>query len=179
MTYDDIYEQWREWAHRPELTDSFMAFILTMVNIELGEKLKSQVNEMQEILTLDVSAADLPDDFKKMRSVHNGRDYIPYIPPQSFEPGYYSIESNILIANETVVDIIYWKAPETIGDGTDDKVLSTYPNLYLYGGLSHIGRFLHDPSIIVPNEQNFERLLMQINSAAEEQRIGNLPTIRN
>ena len=173
MTYNDLYQQWRDWSHRTDLTDIFLDFILRMVITRLGEDLRAQANEITDTLNLTEGAAALPGDYKKMIKVSTPRYTLQYVTPRiKRERGEYTIEAGQLLTQESQVDLLYWAIPEKTGDGDQDKVLNEFPNLYLYNGLAQIGRYLHDPSIIVPNEQEYQVLIKDINTAASQQRAG-------
>lgn len=177
-TYADVQASIALWLNRNDLADVIPDFI-RLCESDLNRRLRVPQNEaMETAYAVTGRYTALPSDFAEMRRLflNYGAERLELVPaPQAGRvadggvPFAYNIVNNKLeIVPESTaytLELSYWKTVPALASNTaGTPVLTTYPDVYLYGSCVQAGYFLDDMSVTSKFEPKYERALQAANA---------------
>lgn len=150
----------------------------------------SDINSTLRIVEMHKSAAlttdlTLPTDYLEAVSVYGVRELVQS--PMTtlgdgVKAGEYAVFNGALVA-ELPVTLKYFAAFDDLSaDADTNAVLSTYPDIYVYGVLAHHAALLRDPEALAVHFPAFERAMKKAQRADNMKHNGGhgiLPTVVN
>ena len=163
--YSELQSSIADWLNRSDLTDEIAEDFIKLTEADFNAKLRIRQMEQIDTVTINAETVTVPTGFISVRSFYilSGNKYpLEYLTPSNlFEtrggsrtgrPRAYTIEAD----NETeqfrfgpspdtsyTGYLSYYKAIAALSDSnTSNYILSTHPNIYLYGSLYHAANFL-------------------------------------
>ena len=164
-TFSALKTSIANWLNRSDLTDEIADDFIKLTEADFNAKLRIRQMEQIDTVTINAETVTVPTGFISVRSFYilSGNKYpLEYLTPSNlFEtrggsrtgrPRAYTIEAD----NETeqfrfgpspdtsyTGYLSYYKAIAALSDSnTSNYILSTHPNIYLYGSLYHAANFL-------------------------------------
>ncbi len=164
-TYAELKTSIANWLNRSDLTSEIADDFIKLTEADFNAKLRIRQMEQIDTVTINAETVTVPTGFISVRSFYilSGNKYpLEYLTPSNlFEtrggsrtgrPRAYTIEAD----NETeqfrfgpspdtsyTGYLSYYKAIAALSDSnTSNYILSTHPNIYLYGSLYHAANFL-------------------------------------
>ena len=164
-TYTSLKTAIANWLNRSDLTNEIADDFIKLTEADFNSKLRIRQMEQIDTVTINAETVTVPTGFISVRSFYilSGNKYpLEYLTPSNlFEtrgssrtgrPRAYTIEAD----NETeqfrfgpspdtsyTGYLSYYKAIAALSDSnTSNYILSTHPNIYLYGSLYHAANFL-------------------------------------
>ena len=165
-TYAELKTSIANWLNRSDLTDEIADDFIKLTEADFNAKLRIRQMEQIDTVTINAETVTVPTGFISVRSFYilqsSNKYPLEYITPHNmFEtkggsssgrPRVYTIEAD----NETeqfrfgpspdtsyTGYLSYYKAIAALSDSnTSNYILSTHPNIYLYGSLYHAANFL-------------------------------------
>ena len=164
-TYSELKTSIANWLNRSDLTSEIADDFIKLTEADFNAKLRIRQMEQIDTVTINAETVTVPTGFISVRSFYilSGNKYpLEYLTPSNlFEtrggsrtgrPRAYTIEAD----NETeqfrfgpspdtsyTGYLSYYKAIAALSDSnTSNYILSTHPNIYLYGSLYHAANFL-------------------------------------
>ena len=164
-TYSELKASIANFLNRSDLTTEIQDDFIKLTEADFNAKLRIRQMEQIDTVTINAETVTVPTGFISVRSFYilSGNKYpLEYLTPSNlFEtrggsrtgrPRAYTIEAD----NETeqfrfgpspdtsyTGYLSYYKAIAALSDSnTSNYILSTHPNIYLYGSLYHAANFL-------------------------------------
>ena len=165
-TYAELKTSIANWLNRSDLTSEIADDFIKLTEADFNAKLRIRQMEQIDTVTINAETVTVPTGFISVRSFYilsSSTKYpLEYITPhnlfeirggsRSGRPRSYTIEAD----NETeqfrfgpspdtsyTGYLSYYKAIAALSDSnTSNYILSTHPNIYLYGSLYHATNFL-------------------------------------
>ena len=164
-TFSALKTSIANWLNRSDLTDEIADDFIKLTEADFNAKLRIRQMEQIDTVTINAETVTVPTGFISVRSFYilSGNKYpLEYLTPSNlFEtrggsrtgrPRAYTIEAD----NETeqfrfgpspdtsyTGYLSFYKAIAALSDSnTSNYILSTHPNIYLYGSLYHAANFL-------------------------------------
>ena len=164
-TYAELKTSIANWLNRSDLTSEIADDFIKLTEADFNAKLRIRQMEQIDTVTINAETVTVPTGFISVRSFYilSGNKYpLEYLTPSNlFEtrggsrtgrPRAYTIEAD----NETeqfrfgpspdtsyTGYLSYYKAIAALSDSNaSNYILSTHPNIYLYGSLYHAANFL-------------------------------------
>ena len=152
LTRDDLAQNVASYLHRTDLQSQILDFI-NLATIRIGRDLRSAYNERNLVWNMPQNPANLPGDFRGIRSLsYDGNGGVVYVPPgnqrevaryagarNGSSPLVYAIEGQTLRTSPTRTgdyNLLYWHEPAALTQpNSANPVLLAYPQLYLYAAL--------------------------------------------
>lgn len=168
-TFGTLKAAIREYAHRPSAIDSLLSLFAGNVTAEINQHLRCRQMESSTTLTSATSTFTLPSDFLELRAIGTDQgNYYSYnripalmTPNQQYlrdtndrELNYIIRGSSLIIgggsADVTDLDIVYYaRLAAFVNDADTNTVLTTYPNLYLYGAMKEYALWSEEDDAVV------------------------------
>jgi len=186
-TYTELKDSIAEWLNRSDLTAVIPTFIaLAESNLNRSLRVRQMVKRLED--TVDEGFYTLPADFLEAKNVQitvSGR-------PQKLElitlgqaddvnmrtlsgtPKYFNITGNTLeivpttASFEDIEITSYGKIPALSATVTSNWLLAAWPDIYLYGALSHSAPYLKDDERTVVWSSIYDRAREEIRLADEK-----------
>ena len=151
-TYSDLKNSLAEWMHRANLT-AVIPDCITLCESDFNRRLRIDQMEVRASASFNEGYEDLPTDFLELREIKvnaSPTKSLHYMTPQqmtefyptleSGTPEYYTIVGTSLRVNklpsDQEVEIAYYvKIPSLSDVQTTNWMLTTHPDIYLYGSL--------------------------------------------
>ena len=165
-TYTELKASIANWLNRSDLSDEIADDFIKLTESDLNAKLRIRQMEQIDTVTINAETVTVPTGFIGVRSFYilqsSNKYPLEYMTPHNmFEtkggsssgrPRIYTIEAD----NETeqfrfapspdtsyTGYLSYYKAIAALSDSNaSNYILSTHPNIYLYGSLYHAANFL-------------------------------------
>ena len=164
-TYAELKTSIANWLNRSDLTSEIADDFIKLTEADFNAKLRIRQMEQIDTVTINAETVTVPTGFISVRSFYilqsSNKYPLEYITPHNIEtrggsrtgrPRAYTIEAD----NETeqfrfgpspdtsyTGYLSYYKAIAALSDSnTSNYILSTHPNIYLYGSLYHAANFL-------------------------------------
>jgi hypothetical protein len=158
--YSDLQTQTANWMARDDLTTNFPDFV-SLFEAVPNRRLKTRQQELTTTLTPVNAVATLPADYLTWRRVTWGGSptrELEYLHPSYFQalfpvipsapPNYFTIEgSNLRLApadNTTLTFDYFQKIPALTSGSPTNWLMTTWPDLYLFGVLTEAHGFVKD-----------------------------------
>lgn len=159
--YDTLIQSISTWSKRPDLSSVFPDFV-TLTEKRINKRLQLRENELRStnIPNTDDRFISLPSGFVEMRTIRiiDGTYFYDMkfktpaaisILPQPGRPYFYTINSKIEFDRKPnkayTVELTYYVNLTPLSeDNTTNNVLTSYPELYLYGSLAELHRYARD-----------------------------------
>ena len=160
---------------------SYLDTFIALAEARIVRDIKTSELELTTTMTVDSSSEALPSDFAglvriKLNGTNPPLEYIPsdsfhsrYASNQTSRPIAYTIEANnILFApapdDSYTATYTYIQKPDLVTDNTN-RLMTIYPDIYLFGSLSAAANFTHDNEAMAKYEQLYQMAVDQINSS--------------
>ena len=182
-TYAELKTALANWSERSDLT-SLMPDFITYAHEEIGRGLRSTTNTLTANVTINAETVAVPTYFRAIRrfyldltprralttiSAEGRQDLASSYHSQSY-PTHVSVEGASFgfapVPTGTVTGkLLYYTgyAPMS-ADSDTNAVLTAYPFLYLYGGLSALYSYIMDDAQEAKFEGKFRGLMTDINA---------------
>lgn len=181
-TYTELKASIADWLHRTDLTTQIVDFI-TLAEVEINSDLRNRLMEVDEVLSLTISTRTVTIPARYIEPIqleivitNQENDQLTYVQPQQLaiyesatnlaRPQYYTINgANIEFPN--LSDATYalsfrmLKGYDLAATSTN-TLLSSYPNVYLYGAQIQAARYMRDLQLEQTALQAYERLITKI-----------------
>lgn len=197
--YDELQEAIKDWLIRPDLTNQAKTFIsLAEATFSRHLRVRQMVNRSR--LVIDDRYVPLPMDWDKAWNVQRVEDNTPlqYLSPGEMDkkrtqerpssscPTHYSLFGDSLELNPspTVEDpveiemIYYAKVPPLTDSRPVNWLLTTHPDIYLYGALVHSAPFLMDDPRLQVWQTLYEKAVASANESDTDARRSGSPMIQ-
>lgn len=162
-TYAELQTAVQAWLDRTDLTSRIPEFI-SLAEAKLNRELRVRPMEVVGTDTMSSGAISLPTDWVKYKSIwytHNGsRVELQNMSPQEFNrfdtgstdypSGYYIAASSVYFgpstpnSDYTVGYIYYQKIPALTDSATTNWLLTSHPDIYLYGALLEAAPYIQN-----------------------------------
>lgn len=168
------------------------AFVYTLVTAELNTRLRVLQMETEVDLAVSGESTALPADFLEVRHVY--LDQVPRVEldlisefsksstyRSSGEPRAYTIINGFILLNPvpdgsyTVTMRYIAKLADLSADADTNTILTTFPQLYMYGALWQAAMWEGDGEAAVKYEQTFVSYLDRVNQREQRARYGGGP----
>lgn len=181
-TYADLQTSVANFLHRADLS-GVIPDLISLAEVRINGDLDARLQDTKTTLTCVASQAYIaaPTDVISIR--HLSVDVTPivtldYLTPDQFETSYpwgnsgqpqvYSIiGSNIYLAptpdSAYTLDIVYKAKVPVISSGTN-WLLTSYPNVYLYGALCEAAPYIKDDARVQLWEAKYQEAIDSVNS---------------
>lgn len=171
------------WSERSDLTSQMGDFV-TYAHQEIARTLRASVNTVRATLSITGEYVAHPTGFRAIRRLHLDTTPRRLVVPTSAEgrmdmtaqystttyPTHVSIEGSEFgfapIPNATTASsLLYYGEPTALVNESDtNAVLTKYPFMYLYGGLSELFRYIEDDNNATRYETRFQGLMASVNA---------------
>lgn len=197
-TYADLKRAIKNWLDDDTLADRSDDFI-ALSEARFNRILRDPQMEARTTLTISGGAADsiaLPDDFLEVREVHieAATDKpMAYRTPQfvenvrdslSDDPVYYSIEQQLLTfaaqaPDTTAFSVLYFQKISGLTQSNNTNwLMTTYPDIYLYGVLLHAETFADNEPKVAQWKTLLDEAMSEVRQVSDISRIGGEATTR-
>jgi hypothetical protein len=190
MKWGQLKQQAATYVHRKDIDWDAAQSLLAS---DLDARLNTVINEGVTNLTLSTSAgipsfysANVPGNYARAKSIFRGVDEVKASSEAAFftrvdrERFYCQVGLELYFAKATPCIMLYAKRVQLMtGDNDENVEANYYPNVYLYGLLTHAAKLIADFELIGTHETTFENWLERANAASDEMRYtaGFAPTI--
>lgn len=181
MKWGQIKSQAASFVHRKDIDWDAAQVLLAS---DLDARLNSVINEGVASLTLATSAGipgfysvQVPGNYARAKAVMRGTDEVNSSPEKAFftrpdrERFYTQVGLELYFAKSAPCIMLYAKRVQLMTSDNDENVEATYyPNVYLYGMLTHACKLIADFELVQTHEPTFETWLERANAASDEMR---------
>lgn len=190
MKWGQLKQQAAAYVHRKDIDWDAAQVLLAA---DLDARLDTVINEGAANLTLATSAgipgfysATVPGNYARAKAIMRGVDEVKPSGERAFftrpdrERFYTQVGLELYFAKATPCIMIYAKRVQVMTGDNDENVEATYyPNVYLYGLLTHATKLIADLELVGMDEGTYENWLERANAASDEMRYtsGFAPTI--
>ena len=188
--YSELLSSVALWLNRPDLT-TVLPDCVALCEADMNKRLRTAKNEnMNTSFSVTGRYTTLPTDFVEMRRVVMlyGSERIELLPlPQasrvsiSGEPIYYNIVDDSLevvpLSTAYSLELTYWTKVPALVSASVNGVLTSVPDVYLYGTCAQAGYFLDDSQMVARFEPKYEQAVRAANSTRFRQ-LGSGLTVR-
>lgn len=178
--YSDLQQSIANFITRDDIATYIPDFI-ALAEARIVRDLKTSEIEITTTLTVDSASESLPDNFAGMVRAHLGGVYptLDYLPPDRFHSTYassvterpvaYTIEGNIIYfapepADSYTMTYTYTGKPDIATDNTN-RLLTIYPDIYLFGALAETADFLQDTEAQAKYEGRYQSAIKSANES--------------
>lgn len=192
-TYSELKAAIVNWSHRDDviaLVDDF----IDLCEAEIWNDLRIRQMEGRSTATVSSRYLALPTDYvdiRRLRLISGSLSYdLDPRPPTSLDidsssgiPSSYSVTSQIEF-NRTpngsfTAELQYWKKLTALdGTNTTNAVLTSYPQLYLYGSLYHLFTWTEQDDKAANYKLLFDTLVQDVNTKHKQAGYGPNPAAR-
>ena len=193
-TFDGLRQEVLDWGHREDVANRVDTFI-QMAEFDMYNNpfqvLRVRGQETTNTFTVTGQTLALPTDFMEMREVRflisqNDQKVIFRTPDQmkrktgTGRPEFFTvtdqIEFNRVPDSNYTIELKYFAIPTPLStDNQTNVVLSTNPNIYLFGALSALFKYAMDEQQAAINFQQFMNEIKGTNRAIKRGRYGPAP----
>ena len=184
MNYQELKRDWKEWSHRPEITDTMLDTVQRMATSRLGRDLRTHENTAERLVSVPEDGYPLNGRVKQIQQVSDaGGTLCRYVPPSNFRARLggkdYTVRGGRLVLSVPGdVTMIYWEEPDQlVADADSNAVLEQWPSIYLYAGLVEIFRYTQDAEAVQIYMPQYRMEIAEINKQAQAARVGNAPVM--
>lgn len=169
--YSELKTEMASRSARSDLSTNLDNMIVLAEARMLRDLKRSHELQLTTSLAVDAQSEDLPSDFAGMVRIRIGTDHPPldYLPPDSFwsryaadytgRPIMYTIEANKIyfgpIPEETYTATYTYIEQLDIATDTTNRLLSIYPDIYLWACMVELADFIHDENMIAKYEARY------------------------
>jgi hypothetical protein len=195
--YNSLIQQLERYSKRTDVGNELATFV-RLTEIRIDSVLQMRKNEVRATLPLntDDRFCRLPDGFLEMRSLrlitdNKFYDLLFRTPKQLSEvlktratmPTFYTINSKVELDaipdKSYTLEMEYYKILDALTEtNTTNDVITKYPNLYLYGGLTELFLWARDPDEAERYLAHFEAALINAKHEQNRGRFGPAPSMR-
>lgn len=185
-TYSDLKSAIAEWLNRSDLSSVIPSFI-ALCEADINRRLRHPRMIARATTTLDAQYTALPTDFLEMKSLRlldSPGDKLAYVTVDeagdklgelaaSGRPRYFAIVGNSIQSMpvpeaEYEAELIYYARIPALSEAAPTGwLLTSHPDLYLYGALGHASPYLHDDERVGLWGAAYGQIIESINQQAE------------
>lgn len=177
--YTTLQTSIANWLHRADLTDVIPDFI-SLAESRLNRLLPSRGTEIDKTITATQGSAyiDLPSDFNtpvalwleawipRRELVFVVPTELPYMPIQTY-PTYWCLKQNKIqfdrLANQNFnLTLRYIQLLDLTTDAPTNYILTSYPDVYLYGALLESAPYVRDDERLGMWQDRFDRAINEV-----------------
>lgn len=187
-TYSDLTTAVGDWLNRADLAAVVPSFV-SLCEAELNRRLRTFNMVTRSDASVDAQYIALPSDFLEMRSFYLKTDPIQKLQFLSNEemarkkmqgfleggkPNYFTIVGNtaefLPVPGQAFnAELVYYaKVPSLSGTTTTNWLLTSHPDIYLYGSLMQSAPYLRDDERVGVWSSLFEKGIEQLRIATEQ-----------
>ena len=160
MNRDELIAQVEAYAKRADLTQEIIDFFLPAAESRIGRDLKSFENEVEAVIAVTTNPFAVPDDYGQVRAIEveaeRGPRTLVSVDLQTINrgdkkgqpPDVYAIAGGFVhlrpFDENADVTFFYWSRPALPDPGSENDVLTRWPQVYLYGTLAELHIFERD-----------------------------------
>jgi hypothetical protein len=190
MKWGQLKSQAATYVHRKDIDWDAAQVLLAS---DLDARLNTVVNEGVAALTLSTSAGIpgfysvvVPSNYARVKTILRNTSEVKASGESAFftrpdkERFFTQVGLELYFAQSAPCILLYAKRVQLMASDADENVEATYyPNVYLYGLLTHAAKLMADFELIGVHEQTYENWLERANAASDEMRYsaGFAPTI--
>lgn len=169
-THAELQTAIGNFINRDDLTAYYSDFI-SLAEARIVRDIKTAELETTTTMTVDAASESLPDNFAGIIRAHLGGDYptLDYLPPDKFHSTYasattgrpvaYTIEGSSIYFAPTPDDAYtmtytYIAKPDIATD-TTNRLLTIYPDVYLFACLVEAADFINDAEALAKYEARY------------------------
>lgn len=182
------------WSHRTDISDVIDNFIELAEN-DIDKRLLLRSNELRATVSASTSERflALPDRFLKMRrltiAASGNQVDIRFKAPDQMRieaaagtPRYFTVSSQIefdrVPDSAYTIEMQYFSRLNPLStSNTTNDVLTDYPDLYLWGSLSHLAMWEKDLNMVAAYQAKFDDSIVYANKQERKGRYGPTPTM--
>lgn len=185
-TFANLKSSVANWLHREGLTSIIPDFI-TLVEADLNRRLRVAQMEVRATASFDEGYENLPEDFLELREVKVNSSPVRSLqymtPAQMTEfyptliggiPEFYTLVDSQIRMNKiptSEVEIAYYaKITPLSDDDPTNWLLTSHPDVYLYGSLSQAEPYLKNDKRMPVWKALYEKALSDVDSADKSSR---------
>lgn len=187
-TYSELKSSIADWLNRADLTATIPNFI-ALAEAELNRRIRSPKMVVRSDATFDTQYTALPSDYLQMKSLYlktspltklqfvsneemtlkKSRGYLVAGRPKYFTIVDSTIECLPSPASSMTGEMIYYGKISGLSDSiTSNWLLSSHPDIYLYGSLLQAAPYLRDDERVATWSSLFEKGLEQLRVSDEQ-----------
>ncbi len=179
-TYTELQAAIANWLEKDNLGDRIPEFI-TLTEARLARELKTSELEVTTTLSVTASTEALPTNYTGMIRAHLSGTYptLDYLPSDRFHSVYasttsgrpvcYTIEANNILfgpsPDDTYTMTYTYIAKPNIASADTNRLLTIYPDLYLFGALSEGANYIGDTEAYAKFEGRFLQSIKSANAS--------------
>lgn len=186
-TYTDLTASIADWLNRADLTATIPNFV-SLCEAELNRRLRATPMVTRSDAIIDTQYTNLPGDFLQMKSFYLKTDPIQKLQFLSNEemalkkmqgflaggkPNYFTIVGNtaemLPVPNmEFTGELVYYAKLPPLATNSTNWLLTSHPDLYLYGSLLQAAPYLRDDERVAVWSSLFEKGVEQLRISTEQ-----------
>jgi len=181
MKWGQLKSQAASYVHRKDIDWDAAQVLLAA---DLDARLNTVINEGVANLTLSTSAGipgfyscPVPPNYARAKSIMRNTDELNSSPEKAFftrpdrDRFFTQVGLEIYMSKSAPCIMLYAKRVQLMtGDNDENVEASYYPNVYLYGLLTHATKLMADFELIGVDEGTYENWLERANAASDEMR---------
>jgi len=169
-----------DWINRSDLTTQIIDFI-RLAETKMVRDIKTSEFEVNTTLTVDAASKALPADFSSLVYIELDGDYpsLDYFPPDEINsrfassiagrPIAFTIQANSIYFYPTpsttfTATYTYIAKPDIATDSTN-RMLTMYPDVYLFGALAEAADYLGDDALLAKYAAKYQSAVQSINES--------------
>ena len=179
-TYAELKTAIADFINRDDLT-SYLDNFIALAEARIVRDLKTSELQVTTTMTVDAQTETLPTDFAGMIRAHLGGSYptLDYMEPDQFHSIYatgtngrpiaYTIEGSSILFSPTPDDsytltYTYFAKPDIKTD-TTNRLLTIYPDVYLFACLMEAADFVHDTEAMTKYAARYQQSVDSVNGS--------------
>ena len=175
-TYSELKTAIQGWFHRTDLSSAVADFI-TLSESKFNRRLRTRRQETALSGTPTSYELALPTDFAAVRKIWRTSDNsallqkhidaLTFMQEGGESTGFAITDTFVFDGTSTVAGVYYAKVPALSDSAPTNWLLTSYPDLYLFAGLSEAAFYTKDPNAAAMWTERTDALIREINAAEQ------------